>query len=72
LEALEKLAGAGTAVDRMLVAAESDQAASQGLDERVVQTLGGFSREIWTAHKATLKAIAASHQYDGIIPPTPK
>jgi len=64
--ALPLLADAGQAADHQLVAAEQAQALRPSRDEQALQALGALSREIWTAHKATLTAIAATRQYEGL------
>ncbi len=66
LEALALLAGAGKAVDEMLIAAETSAASAATVDEQPVQTLGGLSREVWDAHKSVQRAIRATHQADAV------
>jgi hypothetical protein len=63
---LAALADEGRLADVSLVEAETAQAVAPSRDEQSVQTLGALSREIWAAHKATLAAIAATHQLEGL------
>lgn len=65
LHVLQSLATAGAAVDALLIKTEAAQAAeARVVDEQPVQTLGGLSREIWTAHQAVQRAIRTTHQYE--------
>lgn len=66
--ALDHLATTGNAIDVALTSAERARALCDegegGRFEQIVQTLGGLSREIWTSHSATLKAILALAQLE--------